>query len=292
MRVDPPGRFVSGLHMRTLGSGRPLVVLEAGIAATSANWISVQQELSGRAQTCSYDRAGLGWSPAAPGERTLRRWSDDLHRLIHQLGETPVVLVGHSFGACVVRVYAHRFPNDVAALVLVDPMVPEEFAEPTLRTRLRLWRAAFFSYVAGLGAAAGLVRLGLWALLRRGPGNPGPVLGVSATLRRVADEVGKLPPEAVAALRVHWTRPRFYWELAAAIAALPSCAREAIGLPVPEHLPVTVLSGSHQTPAALERHRALATRHRVVDGSAHWIHLDHPSLVAEAILAAGPASPL
>jgi len=287
MRVDPPGRFVSGLHMRTLGSGRPLVVLEAGIAATSANWISVQQELSGRAQTCSYDRAGLGWSPAAPGERTLRRWSDDLHRLIHQLGETPVVLVGHSFGACVVRVYAHRFPNDVAALVLVDPMVPEEFAEPTLRTRLRLWRAAFFSYVAGLGAAAGLVRLGLWALLRRGPGNPGPVLGVSATLRRVADEVGKLPPEAVAALRVHWTRPRFYWELAAAIAALPSCAREAIGLPVPEHLPVTVLSGSHQTPAALERHRALATRHRVVDGSAHWIHLDHPVLVADEILAAG-----
>ena len=48
MRIAPPGRFVSGLHVRTLGSGRPFVMFESGIAATSANWIRVQQELSGR----------------------------------------------------------------------------------------------------------------------------------------------------------------------------------------------------------------------------------------------------
>jgi pimeloyl-ACP methyl ester carboxylesterase len=46
-----------------------------------------------------------------------------------------------------------------------------------------------------------------------------------------------------------------------------------------------VLSGSHQPPASLTAHRALATRHIVVDGSAHWIHLDQPSLVADAVLA-------
>jgi pimeloyl-ACP methyl ester carboxylesterase len=290
MRATPPGRFIAGLHVRDLGSGPPFVVFEAGLAATSASWIRVQRELNGHAHTRSYDRAGLGWSPPAPGARTLRRWSDDLRRVIHDAGGTPAVLVGHSFGACIVRVYAHRFPDDVTALVLVDPMIPEEFAEPRFRTRVRLWRAEFFSYVTALCAAFGLVRLGLWALLRRGPGNAGPILGVSATARRIADEVAKLPPEAVADLRVHWTRPRFYRELAASIAALPRCAREATRHPVPPRVPVIVLSGSHQTPASLDHHRAIATRHLIVEGSAHWIHLDDPSLVANAILSvtAGP----
>jgi pimeloyl-ACP methyl ester carboxylesterase len=283
------------MHVRARGSSGPFVVFEAGLAATSVSWSRVQDELNGRARTCSYDRAGLGWSLPVPGERTLRRWSDDLHRLVHQMGGSSVVLVGHSFGACIVRVYAHRFPDDVSALVLVDPMIPEEFADPPLRTRIRLWRAAFLSRVAGVCAACGLVRLGLWGLLRRGPGNPGPILGLSATLRRVADELGKLPREEMPTLRRHWSQPRFYRELAASIEALPRCAREAIDQPVPTHIPVVVLSGSHQTPASLERHRAIATKHMVVEGSAHWLHLDHPELVANAILsvAAGlrPASP-
>lgn len=284
--LSPPGRFVSGLHVRTRGGSGPIVVFEAGLAATSASWTRVEDALNRRARTCSYDRAGLGWSATVPGERTLRRWSDDLHGLVHQIGRSPVVLVGHSFGACIVRVYAHRFPDDVSALVLIDPMVPEEFDDPPLRTRMRLWRAAFFSRVTGVFAACGLVRLGLWGLLRRGPGNPGPLLGLSPTLRRVAAELGKLPREEMPALRRHWSQPRFYRELAASIEALPRCAREAMEQPVPADIPVVVLSGSHQTPAALERHRALATKHMVVDGSAHWIHLDHPELVANAILSA------
>jgi pimeloyl-ACP methyl ester carboxylesterase len=107
----------------------------------------------------------------------------------------------------------------------------------------------------------------------------------------VATEVGKLPDEAIAAVRLHWTQPRFYRELAGTIAALPACARDTIGQPVPAHIPVVVLSGSHQPPDALERHREIATEHVIVDGSAHWIHLDDPSLVANAILTAA-RSPL
>jgi pimeloyl-ACP methyl ester carboxylesterase len=170
-------------------------------------------------------------------------------------------------------------------------MIPEEFATPSPATRARLWRAAVLSELAGYCAAVGLVRLGLWGLLRRGPGKPGPVLGMSATLRRVAGEVGKLPQDAVATLRAHWSQPRFYRELAAAIRALPACARETLEHPVPGGIPVVVLSGSHQTPASLERQRAPATTHRVVEGSAHWIHLDNPGLVADAILSVLPAGP-
>jgi pimeloyl-ACP methyl ester carboxylesterase len=146
--------------------------------------------------------------------------------------------------------------------------------------------------VAGALAAFGLARLGIWGLLRRGRGNAGPLLGRSATLRRIAGEVAKLPPDAARLLRTRWSEPRFYRELAAAVLSLPACAAEVARAPVPSCVPIVILSGAHQTAERLRAHRALATRHVVVDGSAHWIHLDRPTLVAELILEAASRSGL
>ena len=71
---DPPGQLVqidnAKLHLQITGSGRPVVVLEAGIAATSLSWALVQPELAKFATVVSYDRAGLGWSGPATTPRT------------------------------------------------------------------------------------------------------------------------------------------------------------------------------------------------------------------------------
>jgi pimeloyl-ACP methyl ester carboxylesterase len=65
-RFPPPGRMVDigsrKLHLNQQGSGQPVVVLEAGIAATSISWSLVQTRLAEFSTVCSYDRAGLGWS--------------------------------------------------------------------------------------------------------------------------------------------------------------------------------------------------------------------------------------
>jgi pimeloyl-ACP methyl ester carboxylesterase len=284
-RYPATGTFIDGLHVRTAGDAGPAVVFEAGIAATGLNWVRVQELLAPHARSCSYDRAGLGWSRAACGRRSLAGMTADLHTVIHGVGWTqPVVLVGHSFGTFIVRVYAHRFPEDVAALVLIGPVMPEDFDAPPWRTRVRLRRAAFFAHVTGICASFGLARLGLWGLLRRGGGNAGPLLGLSSTLRRVAAEVAKLPPETVRLLRTRWSEARFYRELAASVLALPACAAEARRQPVPAGIPIVILSGAHQSADRLRAHEALATRHVVVDGSAHWIHLDQPALVAQIVL--------
>src|SRR6185312_8394367 len=50
------------LFIRRQGSGRPTVVFEAGIGASSLNWRHIQQAVACTATTIAYDRAGLGWS--------------------------------------------------------------------------------------------------------------------------------------------------------------------------------------------------------------------------------------
>ncbi len=47
----------------------------------------------------------------------------DLHALLRAAGEAgPYVLVGHSYGGLIVRLYASNYPEDVSGLVLVDAL--------------------------------------------------------------------------------------------------------------------------------------------------------------------------
>src|SRR4029453_3727834 len=94
------------------------------------------------------------------------------------------------------------------------------------------WRAAGWAWLAALAAPFGLIRLGLWGVLRRGGGNAGP-LGVIPTMRRIAGETAKLPPEVVPALRARWSEPQFFTTMARYIRSLPSCAEEGARQPIP-----------------------------------------------------------
>jgi len=126
----PPGRLVDvggyRLHVQCAGpevadGGGPTVVMDAGIGECSLGWCLVQPEVAKFARVCTYDRAGLGWSDPAPTARTSRRIVEELHALLVNAGiKPPYVLVGHSFGGLNVRLYATRFPGEVAGMVLVD----------------------------------------------------------------------------------------------------------------------------------------------------------------------------
>jgi pimeloyl-ACP methyl ester carboxylesterase len=101
--------------------GAPTVVLEAGTGDNLYTWYPIQPGISRLARTCSYDRAGYGWSDPAPGRRTVDVIAGELHSLLQVAGiEGPYLLVGHSFGGMVVRYYAARYPEEVVGLVLVD----------------------------------------------------------------------------------------------------------------------------------------------------------------------------
>ena len=124
-QYPPPGQMVDiggqRLHLYCLGTGSPTVILEAAAPGWSLYWSTVQPQLARTTRVCAYDRAGLGWSDRGPLPRTGQRMAKELHRLLERAGIAgPYVLVGHSLGGLVARLYQHDYPQEVVGMVLVD----------------------------------------------------------------------------------------------------------------------------------------------------------------------------
>jgi pimeloyl-ACP methyl ester carboxylesterase len=101
--------------------GSPTVVLESGFGSPSTVWNRVQPEVAKFTRVCSYDRAGLGASAPVAAPRTIVAVTEDLHALLANAKiPGPYVLVGHSLGGMLARLYASFYPSEVAGMVLVD----------------------------------------------------------------------------------------------------------------------------------------------------------------------------
>jgi len=120
-----PGQLVNvggyKMHINCTGQGSPTVILEAGMGNYSLFWAYVQPEVARYTRVCSYDRAGYGWSEVSPHPRIANAEVEELHTLLVNANiQGPYVLVGHSLGGMLMRVYAHNYPDEVDGMVLVD----------------------------------------------------------------------------------------------------------------------------------------------------------------------------
>jgi pimeloyl-ACP methyl ester carboxylesterase len=127
-----PGQLVDvgghRLHLHCAGSGTPTVVLESGLGETGAYWAWISTALAPDTRVCAYDRAGRGWSDPAHAEQDGVAMTKDLRTLLdraHVPG--PFLFVGHSSGAAYVRIFAGRYPEQVAGIVFLDPQPTEAF---------------------------------------------------------------------------------------------------------------------------------------------------------------------
>jgi len=296
-KFPPPGTLLNlperTVHVQQLGHGSPAIVLESGIAASSLNWSVLQPQLARLTTTYSYDRAGLGWSTPAGRGCSVSRMADELHQWIDAARvPRPYLLAGHSYAAYILRIYAQRFPDEVAGVILIDPLTPEEWIKPNRAQRWQVRRAVWFSRAGAVIGALGVIRFCLWLLQRGNNAVPRRVLGsfganAKDTVERILGELSKLPPETVRLIRERWCRPKFFLVMARYIQTLPACAAEVSAFDIPAHIPVTVISGAHQPRVRMAEHKAIAARsehgrHLVAANSAHWIHLDQPELIVEA----------
>ncbi|MCE7990997.1 MAG: alpha/beta hydrolase [Roseivirga sp.] len=133
----PPGEMISvgshKLHLDCRGEakeGAPTIILEAGLDPMGGSilWSGLIDSIASFGRVCTYDRAGIAWSEIGPGPRVADKLVDELHALISKSGENgPYLLVAWSMGGPYARLYAKRYFDEMAGLVLVDSSHPEQF---------------------------------------------------------------------------------------------------------------------------------------------------------------------
>jgi pimeloyl-ACP methyl ester carboxylesterase len=130
--IEMPGQLVEvgghNLYLHCSGSGRPAVVLEAGLGGTSADWGRIAPAVAAETTVCVYDRAGRGLSEASSGLHDGAAITADLQAALEAAKvDAPYVLVGHSSGGVYVRIFASKYPEDVAGMVLLEAQPVEAF---------------------------------------------------------------------------------------------------------------------------------------------------------------------
>lgn len=151
------------LHINCTGGGSPTVVIDAGWGDWSTAWGFVQPKVAKTTRVCTYDRAGTGWSDAGPLPRDATQFAEELHTLLQNAHiPGPYVLAGHSLGGLPVRVFTGMYPSEVAGVVLIDSMTPEQFTQPPAEAQ-----SQSDSQSQPLSLPAMLARFGVVRLLAR-----------------------------------------------------------------------------------------------------------------------------
>ncbi len=265
------------LHLLSKGTGGPTVVIEQGAGGPSLGWFDLQQEIAKFARICLYDRAGYQWSDSVPGSRSLEDRVNDLHALlINAAIPGPYVLVAHSYGGFLVRLFTRDHPEDVAGLVLID--TPDEgvyFRQEVLSR---------YSQIAGVMLAMkylssiGLPRLLTRFLASRGNGPVSPV-GAQLNAGMVRREYFAAARDDVASLK----RASPWLRQPGALGSLDALPVLVIthGQPFPG--PFAVLENGWRE--GQERLAALSTNGTLIvaENANHMIHHDDPKLVIDAI---------
>lgn len=124
--VDIGGRSLHYVCEGEAVDGEPTILLISGGNLGVDSWYPMAEDLGSAHHVCGFDRAGYGASDPAPEQRrTSRDTVDDLMAATKALGlPAPYVLVAHSAGALEAVLFAARVPDQVAGVVLVDPVGP------------------------------------------------------------------------------------------------------------------------------------------------------------------------
>jgi len=178
------------------------VIIVSGLGDWSTSWGGVvQPEVAKTTRVCTYDRAGFGWSDASSLPSDAAQFAKELHTLLQKANVPgPYVLVGHSLGGFIVRIFAHDYASEVAGVVLVDSMNPKQVTG-ALSNRLAL----FSSLEAGLarvGVGRLLLKLGILPSVPPGEEAYYPLFVRSQSFQTTANEYRGLPDSAAQAAAV------------------------------------------------------------------------------------------
>ena len=230
---------VGGRRLRIVRAGapsqRPTIVLEHGAFGCAADWAVVQDRLAAKGlASLAYDRAGLGHSEPGPKPRDGHAIVSDLAALLREIDEDgPVVLVGHSMGGLMVRLYALTHPKQVLGVVLVDAVTPDVMASP-------IGARAVDAFSRGLGFTRQGAKYGMMRLV--------------AAL--VGDRIGLTPEAFAEKRRIHGSAPHAHWA-AEEVGQWRATSDQARAADFPPSMPIAVITAGERTFTALKEIQAV-----------------------------------
>ena len=281
----PPGRLVDvggyRLHLHCTGTGAPTVVLASGASAFAIDWALVQPEVARTNRVCSYDRGGMGWSDSTGLVPTAERSVTELHALLNAAGEKPpYVLVGASLAGLHVRLYQLRYRDEVAGLILVDPAHEDRLFTMFKGEAVTIASLSSTDLISTLPSRP--VRVPRRQVQRGAPFDELPPdlyrIRIALDERLIASVPAVVGPEVV--------HESAEGERAALAALREASAAKAHPL---GSVPLIVLTRGVDADQGVRdvhaRAAALSTnsRHTIVDGAGHEVHLFEPAVVIAAI---------
>jgi len=264
------------MHIDCVGDaivkGSPIVILDSGLGDSHISWRKVQPQIAKFARVCSYDRAGIGYSESSPRPRTSQVIAEELHALLKAANiAPPYILVGHSMGGYDVRLFASLYRSEVSGMVLVDASHPDQENRfpPALKSMEGSWvrESEFLAYTMPFG--------------------------IPRLLSLCDDE----PEQRAAECNFHTARESLEEMKAFSQSAAETAATGPLG-----EMPLAVLSHDPDKPSAdlppdlaiptndawekmQEELAHLSTRgtQSIARGSSHYVQIDRPDVVIEAV---------
>lgn len=118
------------VNIETRGERGPALLMVHGIPTNARLWRNVQAFLEGQYKTFAMDMLGYGKSdmPLDDFRHTLTNQAEVIREVIVQLGlKGEVILVGHDHGGGACQILASKYCDHIARLVLIDPVVFDEW---------------------------------------------------------------------------------------------------------------------------------------------------------------------
>lgn len=244
------------------------VILDAGLSCCSIDWYYIQPQVSEFSKVISFDRAGYGWSSSVKGKYTSENVVEDLIKVLEKLNaKPPYVLVGHSFGGLNMRLFASKYPEKVAALILIDSVHEKRYLSSEWdeerknihKKNLRLFRLGYITS-----------SLGIPRLLKQPVGRK----RLPEPYQKYINYIGYSQKTFEAVYK------EFFYSEESAFQLKDS-------KPLNKELPITVLSSNNNDASWVEHQNILSNltnntvQIKTEDG--HSIHLENPEIVIDTI---------
>ena len=159
-RVDYARVEDKRLDYVTDGEGKYAVVFDGNIGTNLNQWSIITDKLVSEYDdvvTFTYNRRGYGFSDGGQS-RSPKEQAEDLRALLKKAAvPSPYILVGEEYGSLVLTEFAKAYPDLVAGIVLVNPLVEDEINTDNFKKSLILKKIR--SSIEKLGSQVGFTTL-------------------------------------------------------------------------------------------------------------------------------------